>query len=540
MNNPPSPANPLDGQPEVVLVASGTLYVINSADGTVIQSYSIQGTRGGPPNVDDFDGDGFPEVGTAGSTRYMMIDFQPTAAECPAWPNVPTNDTTSVESVNSPRTPPTTTCTLDVDCGDTTKFACNAQTQKCVCLYNGWQRATEDDSSQVTGSSVFDLNGDGAAEVVYNDECRFRIYDGLNGDVYMREPSESRTRIEYPIIADVDNDGNAEIVFATSNESGFCSQNLDSQYNNGIEVWGDENDYWVAARRIWNQHAYQVTNITEDGTPPLITPQHWKSTNGRKYNLFRSNPRNIGIGPDLVITGVQFTSAGGACGSLNDIITIVVQVENKGDVRGGQGAVLGLYGEWTAQSLSEPLYADMMMTPLIFTLPASLDPGGVTFITRQYDIANNSPNAVPDNITCVIDDTDVERECDENNSVTKPTTGGGAQPDLRVQLGTPTDTPVCPTVPTTVFNDGTVNATNVLVRYYAGDPGQGGSILHDEVFPSIPAGGNVSMDVSLGNFPNGATVTIFGVVDPENAIPECNDGNNQDAADSDITCGGIN
>jgi len=546
-SNPPGPANPLDGVPELVLVASGNVYVVETTGGTIITTLSLPGSNGGPPNIDDFDGDGFPEIGTAGQTDYVMYDFQAATVggECDAWTVTPGDDMTSAESVNTPRTPPGTTCTLDVDCGDTSKFACNEQTQQCICLHNSWRRRTEDSSSRVTGSSVFDFNGDGAAEVVYNDECRFRIYDGLDGTVYMREPSESRTRIEYPIIADVDNDGNAEIVFATSNESGFCSENLGAQYNNGIEVWGDQNDFWVSARRIWNQHAYNVTNITEDGVPPLITPQHWKATNGRTYNLYRSNPRNIGIAPDLVITGVQMTSAGGACGTLTDTIDIVVQVENQGDVRGGEGAVLGLYGEWIAQGVNEPLYADLLMTPLTFTMPASLDPGGITFITVQYNIANNSPNAVPDNVTTIIDDPSfnppngTERECDENNTVVTPTTGGGAQPDLRVELGTPVNMPVCPTVPTTVFNDGSVNANNVLVRFYAGDPGQGGTAVHDEVFASIPAGGNVSMDLPMSMFPNGVNVTIFAVVDPDNSIAECNDGNNQDEADAAISCGGI-
>lgn len=544
----PGPANPLDGLPEVVLVSNGSVYVLDGATGAVITTLAIQGTRGGPPNIDDFDGDGFPEVGTAGSTRYMVIDFQdPTVGgACDAWPIAPSDDTTSVASVNVPRTPPATACTQDADCGDISTFACNERTQQCICLHNGWQRRTEDDSSQVTGSSVFDFNGDGAAEVVYNDECRFRIYDGMDGTVHMSEPSESRTRIEYPIIADVDNDGNAEIVFATSNESGFCSDNLDSQYNNGIEVWGDQNDFWVSARRIWNQHGYNVTNITEDGVVPLIPPQHWIATNGRTYNLYRSNPRNLGIAPDLVITGVQMTSPGGACGALTDVIDIIVQVENQGDVRGGQGAVLGLYGEWTAQALTEPLYADLAMTPLTFTLPASLDPGGVTFITVQYDIANNSPNAVPDSITTIIDDpafnppNGVERECDENNSVITPTISGNAEPDLRVEIFVPFETPVCPTVPTTVFNDGTLDASNVLVRYYAGDPGQGGNPVHDEIFASIPASGSVSQDVALTAFPNSGSVTIFAVVDPDNAIAECNDGNNEDSADAPITCNIVN
>jgi len=38
-------------------------------------------------------------------------------------------------------------------------------------------------SSNVTGSSVFDFDANGAAEVVYADECFLRMYDGSTGTV---------------------------------------------------------------------------------------------------------------------------------------------------------------------------------------------------------------------------------------------------------------------------------------------------------------------------------------------------------------------
>jgi len=95
-------------------------------------------------------------------------------------------------------------------------------------------------------------------------------------------------------------------------------------------------------------------------------------------------------------------------------------------------------------------------------------------------------------------------------------------------------------VPTTVWNDGTLDASDVLVRYYAGDPGQGGNPVHDEIFASVPAGGSASQDVQLIVFPNTGTVTIFAVVDPDDDIAECNDGNNEDSADDTITCNIVN
>lgn len=432
-------------------------------------------------------------------------------------------------------------CTQDADCGDVAKFACNTQLGKCVCLHNGWRRTTQDDSSQVTGSSVFDFNGDGAAEVVYNDECRFRVYDGLSGDVWVREPSESRTRIEYPIVADVDNDGNAEIVFATTTESGFCSEQLTGQYNAGLEVWGDANDLWVSARRIWNQHAYHVTNVTEGGRIPVFEPESWKALNGRRYNTYRSNPRSFDVAPDLAALGVQISSPDAACGQLSSLLDITVQVSNQGDLRVGPGVVLSFHGTWANPPLQETLLGPGNV-PLTATLQNSLEPGDSVLVTVHYDAASNSPKVVPNEIRVVVDDGDKARECIEtNNELTAKVDPGSTMPDLRIEIGTISAT-TCPSpqIPTKVFNDGTEPASNVVVRYYAGDPSAGGSVLHEETIAGpIPAGGNVSITPAIAGFPKGLFILVYGVVDPDNKIAECNDGNNSDAAAQKIVCNSV-
>ena len=41
-----------------------------------------------------------------------------------------------------------------------------------------WVQPSQDASSNVTGSSVFDFDGDGQAEAVYRDECFIRVYNG--------------------------------------------------------------------------------------------------------------------------------------------------------------------------------------------------------------------------------------------------------------------------------------------------------------------------------------------------------------------------
>src|SRR5690606_31070438 len=336
---------------------------------------------------------------------------------------------------NTARTLNGMACTSDADCGGGTEAVCNTEVGQCVCLHNGWLRRTEDDSSQVTGSTWFDFHGDRAAEVIYNDECWFRIYNGLDGEVLFKEASESRTRIEYPIVADVDNDGNAEIVFTTSTESGFCSQRGQSDgmggqwrdsYNAGLEVWGDASDFWVSARRIWNQHTYHVTNVLEGGGIPVYEPESWLDWNGRYYNTYRSQPRAFGVAPDLTVERVQIVAPGGACGALGGTVDLVVRVRNMGDVRVGPGVVVSFEGTWTNPMVTEPLYADMMNTPLQFVLSNSLEPGAAVQLTVSYDASNNSPGTLPDSVRVVVDALDAERECDEANNEASQTVASGS------------------------------------------------------------------------------------------------------------------
>lgn len=531
----PSPQNPLNGKPEVVLISAGYLTIYNGETGVQRRFVNLNaGTNGGAPNIDDFDGDGFPEVGTAFGLRYMMIDLQDPSMNCPAWPNA-LSDAVMGNQGNTARMPGAT-CMQDADCN--AGAVCNKIKGECTCLHNGWQRITEDDSSRVTSSSVFDFNGDGAAEVVYNDECWFRIYDGTNANVLFKSNSPSRTRTENPVIADVDNDGNAEIVFCSNNDTSSCSAGFN--YPNGIAVWGDASDTWVSARRIWNEHAYHVTNVLESGGVPVKEPESWKPYNGRQYNTYRSNPRSYGVAPDLTVTGIQLSSPDAACGQLSKKLDITVEIRNDGDERVGPGVVIAFYGEWAGGMPNEPLYADMMQTKLTAVLQSNLEPGDSILLTVSYDSANNSPMVLPAMVRAVVDDTNAQRECRENNNeLTAPVMPSDVAPDLRVDLGLASDA-MCPkpTVLTTVYNDGSAPASNIVVRYYAGDPNAGGTVVHEEIIPGpLDPGQSVMLTPQISNFPPGLLVLLYAVVDPANAITECNDGNNKDAANNKIVCG---
>ncbi len=221
-----------------------------------------------------------------------------------------------------------------------------------------WQMDTQDISSGVTGSSIFDFEGDGVAEVVYADECFTRVYSGPTGEVLFSGWRPSGTWLENPLIADVDGDFRAEMVVPTNAggthcpdvdpvhqgircdepadcpsetcngglcrcvadeqcpEGYGCQPSLDGSPEQtcrainlgpsvGIRVYSDARDAWVGSRPIWNQHAYAVTNVNDDGTIPRTSEvvNNWQVP---ELNNFRQNVQG-----DLASEGTpDLTSAG--------------------------------------------------------------------------------------------------------------------------------------------------------------------------------------------------------------------------------------
>jgi hypothetical protein len=532
----PSPQNPLDGRPEVILISDGFLIVLDGVTGGLYRYTDLGGGRyGGTPNVDDFDGDGFPEIATALENFYTVFDLQAPSAACPVWPNLLLDTNTGLNG-NPPRTPGDA-CTDDTDCAD--GAFCRPTlggASACTCYFNSWRQDTEDDSSRNTASSVFDFNGDGAAEVVYNDECFFRIYDGINGQVLSRVASLNRTTIENPVVADIDNDGNAEIVFSMNNETIQCAGGS-NQLPNGVGVWGDTTDTWVSARRIWNQHAYHVTNVLEDGRIPTVEVPSWTT-----YNTYRSNPRSFGLAPDLTVSGIQLFNPDSTCGDLSTRVTINVEVRNRGDLRVGPGVPITLSGVWGADT--QPLL-DASGQPLRFILQNSLEPGAINRISFDYDASANgaNPDSLPERVIAIIDgeggnDYGTERECDEdNNTLDAAILSSGARADLAVTLNPLPANTACPGTPieTTVTNLGTSTAVGVTVRYFAGNPEQGGTPFLDYILPDpLDPGASVTFSPTFTYFL--FNTIVYAVVDPDDTIPECNDANNTFQSTSTASC----
>lgn len=240
-------------EPEIVLISSksgspGQIRIYHPKTGNVVFGpYSFGQQWGGPPTVADFDGDGEPEVGSAGFTGYVVFDRECAASPLPAF---------------------------------------------CASPGIRWTKPTKDNSSGSTGSSVFDFNGDGKAEVVYRDECWLRVYDGTTGQVRFAQPLTSGTILENPVIADVNADNHADLIVPTHGSgAGFgCTTEPDLKLphtgaQQGIFVLQDPENRWMPSRAIWNQHTYHITNINDDASIPLLEKNNWDSFNNYRQNV---------------------------------------------------------------------------------------------------------------------------------------------------------------------------------------------------------------------------------------------------------------
>ncbi|MDR0659513.1 MAG: FG-GAP-like repeat-containing protein [Prevotellaceae bacterium] len=144
-----------------------------------------------------------------------------------------------------------------------------------------WKMKHADNSGQ-TGITLFDFNQDGKAELVYRDEQYLRILNGSGVDdndndmivagtldieaaTRYKVKSISGTGYEYPVVADINNDGQAEIIVGGA-ESGDSQTNLLRVFKSADPTTAP----WAPARKVWNQYAYNAVNVNEDLTIPRL------------------------------------------------------------------------------------------------------------------------------------------------------------------------------------------------------------------------------------------------------------------------------
>jgi len=215
-----------DPQPEVLVAVENGIWLLEHDGTTVFSGFAPTGEGGDwnrPVNIHDFDGDNEAEFGISAYEHYGVYEVN--------------------------------------------------QTPLFV--------ADVIDFSGQAGGTAFDFLGSGIAQAIYADETTNWVFD-IDGTVLMSTPRTSYTWTEYPSVADIDNDGSAEILVGAVGPD-FT-----------VQAIRDVRDRWIPARRIWNQHTYHVTNVREDGTIPQFEPPNWET-----LNTFR--------------TQAQIAAGGGVC-----------------------------------------------------------------------------------------------------------------------------------------------------------------------------------------------------------------------------------
>jgi hypothetical protein len=179
--------------------------------------------------------------------------------------------------------------------------------------------------------------------VVYGDECYMRVYRGSDGEVLLQIPSTSATIHEYPLVADVDADGNSEIVIVANDRvASLRTQCLsgDAPWDGarrGLFVYGDTRDQWMRTRRVWGQHTYHVTDLLSNGSVPAVEVDNW-STPG--LNNYRQNVQGEGVynAPDLNVIALEVLLDG--CPAS---VRLRARVSNEGNLGAPSGVPVAFY-----------------------------------------------------------------------------------------------------------------------------------------------------------------------------------------------------
>ncbi|MBL7806918.1 MAG: gliding motility-associated C-terminal domain-containing protein, partial [Saprospiraceae bacterium] len=144
-----------------------------------------------------------------------------------------------------------------------------------------WFTSIGPDLLTETSPTAFDFNGDGFSEIVFEDNEEIRILYGghlpfppgvdanRNWATFTLSTQITQSLYEIPIIADVNNDGQAEIVVAGGKD------NDTSSFPITVQILKSGGIPWSPCRNLWNQFNYNIVNINDDLSVPVQQQPNW-------------------------------------------------------------------------------------------------------------------------------------------------------------------------------------------------------------------------------------------------------------------------
>jgi len=148
-----------------------------------------------------------------------------------------------------------------------------------------------------TAVTMFDFDSNNTLEIVYRDEMRLGILNGLDGTVVELISCTAITQGENPIVVDYNMDDEAEILVVCGLTFFDSEGRLTAFSSGGTTTWAD-------SRSIWNQENYFNVHINDDLTVPAVQQAPQRPNVGSSLNGFL-NQYQI---PETIETNLSLTS----------------------------------------------------------------------------------------------------------------------------------------------------------------------------------------------------------------------------------------
>ena len=343
----------LDGDGTLELCAGNTIYkmTISNPNGTSGNTFSVLRTAGtisvysdwnydGQTFVVDFDNDGDEDICVIGCNHDVTDTSNPYYIDLYIWDGQTSNIIGYARETSLGQNNGGTWCAASMPfAGDLNG---DGKPEILFSMYETAMFAYTHDGSQASGVTrmhkhvpfaetvgftVFDFNMDGKSEIVYRGMDELFVADGTTLNYLCTPiPIHSQTLTEYPVVADVNGDGVAEIVIANSSAR--------TTYMGWLSVYGEvKSGSWSSARPVWNQWAYNSVNVNAD----LTIPQYQYGVaslypNGtRPFNSFLAQNPIIDQQGDIFVPAADAAVTSCNNSIQNDSIEITVNFCNNGD-----------------------------------------------------------------------------------------------------------------------------------------------------------------------------------------------------------------